>query len=445
MAITAVDGELCTSISEGRVVVKTLPKIVVDNAQLPITVSGPADFADAVTSAVTAMGAGTRHEVTLDGLKSGMYMLEVADALNCPVHIKVINSDTGAGPCGSCDPRDKTCFGCDGVPFSGKRVDVCGVCGGTESCHDDCMLNVLATLANTLAEIHKCSAAQRPVIIKHRINFDEAQPDTDGLDVELTSYNGHYDFRAPLANIVLVARSVRLTGLHITEAVTIIAKEVVITDCHLNGATVTIRHPRCDGRMDVRIVQSVAENSHIMVVEKEAPCSDSEPEQEPLARRGRLRRAADPDPEELETLLTIIGGRLGDSTVGGDNVVLSITDIEIEDLSLFGSSLNVTIDPDQDLEVLNIGDFTFSNQTQALTVCILFREYPTLKTIITTSREHQRSKTECTVFGGPSTYTGFQVTNMSVYTIYVVGVMAAGLLYLLMAEIANTVFVNKQS
>lgn len=107
---------------------------------------------------VAGPGAGTQTAL-LPALLAGETTFLVEDARRCPVAVHVATTLGTEGLCGTCDAADTACLGCDGVPFSWKVVDECGVCGGANACLPGCVLDAAASEAARTVQMRACVAA----------------------------------------------------------------------------------------------------------------------------------------------------------------------------------------------------------------------------------------------------------------------------------------------
>lgn len=93
-----------------------------------------------------------------------LYSYVLTDAAGCAATVVVNVSVTGPTPCGGCDPANRTCDGCDGVPNSGAVYDLCGVCAGNNTCLQRCQVTAATPPSSVQLIVQTCVSAGTPVL-----------------------------------------------------------------------------------------------------------------------------------------------------------------------------------------------------------------------------------------------------------------------------------------
>jgi hypothetical protein len=102
--------------------------------------------------------------ITIQG--PGPVSVWMDDAHICPSLVTLTWDTSGNATCGTCSIGNVTntsCYGCDGIPYSGKVIDDCNVCGGNSSCIYDCVIDGSNTVTGAVAELDWCVLHGRPV------------------------------------------------------------------------------------------------------------------------------------------------------------------------------------------------------------------------------------------------------------------------------------------
>lgn len=300
--------------------------------------------------------------------KPGMYTYIVEDDQFCPVVVHAKFTDTGVGPCGSCDPHDHSCEGCDGVANSRKAVDICGICGGQDACLNDCHIEAHASTRAALAEVAACTKAGRAVTARREVIL--ARTTLSGPSVSLSG-----PFFLVDGTRILSESTIALDGVTTSEDLELHGTSIRVSDSDIGDGTVHVLPP----------VIPVSGMSR---------------------RRGH---AIDPPPVITEIVFISTGlSNVAMNTSGNVTVlIVNSTLLEIELVGVYGA-LNLTLDFNSSMPTLNITNLNVSanpNKTLDEIACDLFVAFPTLTTIYRGELTLVRSTYSCAGFGvgqGPS-------------------------------------------
>ena len=434
LRVKATDGEICTT-NDGRVVPKIRPQLVVEHATGQISIRN-------------------RYSPTLDDIRdisqlaSGRYALEVSDSRGCTVDVTISNTDTGAGVCGTCNPHDLTCLGCDGRPFSGLVVDICGVCGGNNACHSDCVLTLDESEDSHKTELLECLAMGRPVTLADGIVLSNTEIILPMQDVVLTGKqhnlkNPHLIPRL-FGSTFIRARTVSLSYLEIDNEMSIYGLRAHLYLVSLNSGFLTLGFDdscssddddddsNYDENMKVSLDQCNILTSKILVASGDEGlfgCIPSQQQQQQQSvfstmdrRRGQRDdgNANDIRPRQSEkgrekeknkhhhhngkVIIDVSHTGIDGLSFGGEgNYSFGILNSTLHRLVLFGAvpAQDVAVDKDSDVRVVDITALEYTHNDTAArraVICILFKQIPSVHSVIDVGITYVRQDYDCSSF-----------------------------------------------
>lgn len=314
--------------------------------------------------------------VTLYGLNPGMYVFEVYEVNKmCIIETEVSVVDVGTGVCGTCDAAlSLSCVGCDGVPYSSKKLDNCGVCDGDNSCINNCDITS-QDHAFVAQQLETCAGQGRQIVVETPIVLVDIAIDNAARIhiVGPVTFTGQSSFTSAtdivFSDGVVLRDQVVLNGMEIT------IRKSVLVDCQLllNNITQQVQ----TGDVHERRLSSVTYESSIRTVLL-----------------------------GITTLyITIENSPISDSDITFNVSIvytINMTNTTIERIKIVGDfpALNLTIDYNSSIPVIDVRDAAIpAGKTMDEFACVLFTTIPTLHTISSSTGELARSSFSCTGFG----------------------------------------------
>lgn len=362
---------------------------------------GDVVFVPTGAAPLTDVASITHALTTFDGtpLPPGKYTYTVADAWGCPVDVSFANRDTGAAPCGGCDATDRSCYGCDAVPYSGLTLDDCGECGGDNTCFKTCVTKRDAQETPFNAKLYThCVTRGEAVVVTGIQPIRVAMP---GYEVALTGVESALRKTSPSA-VDIEADTVVLDNFFLGGPVRIVAHTLFISDSIIAGP-ITFHPQSC--RSPSITVEGSKTIAGATITVTACPSSNSPPAAAPAdaaaARRHdrRRRRIVDPESEAMLELLFDNSTAEALELFGDMSVIMAGGQAgEIKLVSATGE-MRFVGSTDTNIDTIDITGFTIPGASTAETTCVLFNNITHLTRIRNGDAKYRRSTFDCTQMG----------------------------------------------
>lgn len=411
MQIRVQNGEFCEQYqrnSTSRRITKEPPMLYVEGADAPLHVEINKEQIEVRTTVVD--GVMQVHLSPDKVLPPGMYVAEVQDARKCPMTVAFTNKDTGVAPCGTCDVADTSCFGCDGVAFSGAVSDSCGVCKGSNECFADCTISDASAshdMQVNSAEIVECNSRGQIVHVPNEASCVVNDPT---LDVMLEGVDTAIGTLATINKLEVVVSTLILQRVSLQRDIYVTANTMLIKDSELS-ATIHFVGAQCAQTPTISIEDShVRRGTRIVAMTCMRPGKHATPVQTTLSTN-RRRRAIDADygeeqEEDIEstelatngTDIDIFGSDVDGLSVAGNNVGVTTDNSSVTEITLVSGSSVKIVQSNSTIMSIDITEYRIPGASAVETTCILFRDIPTLETVKNNKRTYTRRSYDCSPY-----------------------------------------------
>lgn len=360
--------------------------------------------------------------------EAGKYYFQVYDDPKCIKTVSFVINEKIANECGSCVENDRSCFGCDGIANSGKKIDDCGICGGNNACKNDCKLESDNFELNCI-EMQWCASRGNTINILNNMESPDYLQTcvlNTNFPITIKSFASVQNDYPVFGGVEVYAPFVTFSRLQILDSMELHSTDTVFSFVVFNKS-VTFYSTSCKENPKVEISNCEGESMYLRLeVDESLHCDNSDNNQNMQRKLFSLPNNDDSNAEselnkrvkvgakverkkehrKVNKLLPKIEITFKNSNISfievGGNQIFSIEAIETysDEIVLFGTeNSTITMDVKSNIKKMDVSRIKSDKILRQQLLCAIFKGIPNLAEIMDGSEKVERSVSRCYRFG----------------------------------------------